>query len=98
MTVETASDRLNEFLDLNDFAEEVIWNGKKVQAIFDNISEIGGSIDIAVYSRSPMLTVRDEDIIDIQQNDIVIVRGTDYKVMKTEPDGTGITEIRLKLA
>ena len=40
----------------------------------------------------------DEDIIDIQQNDIVIVRGTDYKVMKTEPDGTGITEIRLKLA
>lgn len=99
MPVETAGDRL---IMLQDFGETVAFQPElgtpaNIVAIFDNAYEAldaGGTID--VMSVSPRLTVRSEDILNIQEGDIFVVRNTTYYVRIIMEDGTGLAELVLE--
>lgn len=99
MPVETADDRK---LMLADFGETVTYipdNGDNVSVIgiFDNqyqAVDSGGSVEFAMVS--PRLTVRTQDIPNIEEGDAFSIRGNLYDVTIIMDDGTGITEIALE--
>jgi len=93
--IETQESILNDFFDDEEFAEVVTINGNEVVAIFDNENIIDETGSVPVYRRTAMLTVRDSDIYNVKQNDIVVVRDKVYKVKTIEPDGTGVSSVYL---
>ena len=93
--IDTQSDILRNFFDEDDFAEKVAVNGNFVSAIFDYANIIDESGGIPVYLRTPILTIRDEDLFDVEQGDIVAIRDKVYKISSIEPYGTGISVVNL---
>lgn len=95
--VEDQTSILNDFFDIEEWAEGVIINGTSYNAIFDNEVNIDSSRDILTTSRNPTLTMRDDDLKFVHQSDIVTIRNKTYKITNLEPDGTGVTTVRVKL-
>lgn len=54
----------------------------------------GESIDI--NSTRPILSVRSDDVPDIQTGDMIDVEGANYQVEVIQPDSEGITELVLE--
>jgi hypothetical protein len=99
MPVETADDRA---IILADFGESVtfmpeVGANATITAIFDNAYEAvdaGGSVEYQMVQ--PRLTVRTQDIPNIEEGDGFTVRGETYIVRVIMADGTGITELALE--
>lgn len=97
MVVETQKSILNDFLDIDDWAETVYINGEDIKAIVDREVLIDEAVGRPIYSRNPTLHVRDKDVDNVELGDEVVVRDVNYKVTGYEPDGTGMTIIRIKV-
>lgn len=66
-------------------------------AIFDAVYQsIQG--DPLIESSAPALTCRSSDVAELQiaKGQAVTVAGGDFRIMRAEPDGTGITVLVLK--
>ena len=86
-----------DFFDLDDFAEIVTLNGKKIKAIFDIVPTEHNEGFALVKGYSPRLTVQTVDVI--KSNAVlespVVVRKKNYEVADIQDDGQGITSIHL---
>jgi hypothetical protein len=92
-----ANSDLDAVFDTGGFAAvNAVWNGAiTVPVLFfkgyeDAIREDGG-----IASSGPEARVRSSDVVGIQQGDTFEIGGTVYKVVNPEPDGTGVTVLKL---
>ncbi len=76
-----------------DFAQTCTIAGGTVTGIFDAPYERSlGMVD----SSGPVLTIRAADWPDVARGDSVTIDATEYSVLGIEPDGTGVTVLRLQ--
>lgn len=103
MAIETDADRAL-FLDADEFGVAVAYHkvgapaAISIAAIFDaeHVFNDGGE-GLAVASVSPQIIVRSSDLPSgAGDGDAVTVSGTDYTVRYSEPDGTGMTVLKLE--
>jgi hypothetical protein len=71
-------------------------NRSTFTAIFDNEYVAVG--DVPVESAAPSLTCRSTDVATVAAGDELAIDGTDYVVRSIQPDGAGITVLRLERA
>lgn len=78
----------------SDFAIDLTVNGQPARGIFDNgfASAFTGMID----GTSPVLHLL--SAIPVSRGDTVIISAAAYIVTGVEPDGTGVTQLRLDKA
>jgi hypothetical protein len=81
-------------LMLKDFGQSITLNGSTVQAIFDNAY----TGMLGMESSGPALTVASSDVAGVEQGHAVVVGSANYTVVTVEPDGTGVTVLRLQEA
>lgn len=66
-------------------------NGAMVDVIFDN----GFVSALDVESSGPFATCASDSVAGVRRDDEIEIQGTLYRVVGVEPDGTGITTLRL---
>ena len=89
--IETDTDRLEM---LKALGETVYIDGRPVSGVFENPFEeleLERELDGASYS----LTVRTSDIPSLVRGDNVLRGTTTYSVVRIQPDGEGMTTLRL---
>lgn len=81
------------FFDLSGFAVAATLDGRSVRVIFDAGYSTG--FDAAMGGTAPhaMLTTADAD--GAAQGSTLVVGSSSYTVAAVEPDGTGVTTLRL---
>ena len=74
-----------------DFAIDITVNGLPARGIFDNgfASTFSGMVD----GTSPVLHML--SAVPVARGDTAIISGAFYTVIGVEPDGTGVTQLRL---
>lgn len=87
------SEDLSPFFNATEFADAAIVGGVAVNGIFDAAYAGPLSMD----GSSPILWVKSASVPTVAQGDSVVVGATNYTVAGIEPDGTGITQLRLQL-
>lgn len=100
MAIETDEDRLELLTALGDDVT-LNPNGSAViiRGIYDAghvLTDTGQVVDVS--DSEPMLTVRTKDVTTVVQGSEIDVNSTTYKVVDIQPDGTGITILRLHTA
>lgn len=105
MTIESDADRLL-FLDEGDFAVTATYTSvgggaaTSVKGIFDaNTQAIEVGNEVAIASTAPQFLCRSADLTNGgRQQDTFVIDGTTYKAVDIQPDGTGMTTVRLQRA
>ncbi len=87
--LETDSDRL---AIVSSLGERILVDDKEVWGIFENVYL---ELDIDVDSSTPMVQVRDIDIPNVDRGSIVDRSGLRYTVVQVQPDGEGMSVLRL---
>ena len=92
------------FINDDEFAEPITYifrTGEQLQtvAIYDNeFLALDMESGAEVMSRDPMITIPTPDFsISPDSGDHCIIRGRQYQVMDHQPDGTGISQLQLKI-
>lgn len=102
MAAESSEDRL-VFLNTAEFGIEVTLfpntqNETVIQGIFDaEHFEIDNGLSV-ISSAEPQLHVRTEDVTSVTQDSALTANGVSYTVADVQPDGTGMTILRLHQA
>ena len=74
------------FFDTDEHATAATYNASTVNGIFeDQFVSVGG-----IESSKPTFTCAEADVTGIKNGDTLIVNSVDYKVVGTQPDGTGM--------
>lgn len=103
---------LSAFFSLSEFAHTVIMVGETVSGIFDNGYALGNVGAFGMAGCEPKLTMASADVpprvVDTYHRwcfepfdavDLLItVNGAAYKIVAIEPDGTGVSVLRLESA
>lgn len=100
MAVETAADRA-VMLSVNDFGTLAVYRrlgvNYSVTGIFDNVYVPVEVAEVEFNSSEPEFTMRTADVPSGgTAGDKLTVNSVQYTVVNVEPDGTGITRIRLR--
>lgn len=93
--LETDADRLEIIRALGGISARV--DGKTISAIFENEYEAAQLADGVVQASTPNLRARTSDIPSVTTRSIVEMGEQVYAVLTVEPDGTGMTLLRLEL-
>ena len=90
--IETDADRLAL---LRDLGESVYIDGCQVYGVFDNdyLEDLDGP---GISSGAPVITVRSSDVRGVVPGAEVIYAGDTFTVREIEPDGTGVSLLRLR--
>lgn len=67
-----------------------------IAGMLQEFSEMVGGESVDITSSRPILSVRTNDIPEIQTNDQFQIDGNDYAVQVIRPDNEGITELILE--
>ena len=102
MPVESAADRAL-FLAAADFGVTATYTAlgqfgsKPIQGIFDAAyADINLGLEIGLASVGPRILVASADLVaGGRQGDLWVINATNYKSSSVEPDGTGMTNIKL---
>jgi len=88
---------LDEFLSTSDFAVSALLNGvTTVNVIFDKEYFEGGAGFAGVQSNQPKALGKTSDFSSVVHGHTLVISGTTYNVVGVEPDGTGMTTLRLE--
>jgi hypothetical protein len=91
---------LNKLLASSDFSEasgDVLYNGVVVEGIFDDEDvEVGMGEGPTEIVAQPMFTGSSDDFVGIADNDVLTVRGEDFRISNWKDDGTGMIEVYLR--
>lgn len=79
---------------LSEAGQSITLKGVMCQAIFDN----GYASSLGMDGAGPAITLASGDAAEVGQGDAVVIGGVNYSVVTVEPDGTGMTVIRLQEA
>jgi hypothetical protein len=82
------------FFDTGDFAVSATLNGVSVTGIFDN--EYFEPLGNDVQGASPIFTLPTSSASSAAHGQSLVIGATTYKVRGVEPDGTGVTTLRLE--
>ena len=52
--------------------------------------------EVGVESSAPFALARTSDVLNIAQVDTLLISGTTYTVVEVQPDGEGMTDLRLR--
>lgn len=102
MATESSADRL-VFLNTDEFGIEVTLfpntlSERTIKGIYDSEHfEIDNGLSV-ISSAEPQLQVRTEDVTDVTQDSALTANGVSYTVADVQPDGTGMTILRLHQA
>lgn len=81
------------FFSVQDFAQPVTrGGGRQFNAIFDAQYQEG----LGIAGSGPALTCATEDVRDMRRDEQVTIEAGKFRVVGIEPDGTGITVLRLQ--
>jgi len=95
---------LNTFLNPDNFGSYITITPQPrgtaihVNGIFDNATDVYDVNSQAFLSSTPQITCKSVDVSGVAINDLVQMAefsGTSYYVMRSKPDGEGITTIEL---
>lgn len=81
---------------LSDFGEPVTLAGATVQAIFDRAYRSADAEHLQIEDRAPVLTCKDADLPADPHDETVVIRGASWLVIGVEPDGTGLSRLKLR--
>jgi hypothetical protein len=103
MAVESAADRLI-FLSADDFGVEASYTpvaggaAATIRGIFDAaFTAVDLSLDVPVTSVGPQIIVRSADLSSGgRHGDTFVIAAATYKARDVQPDGTGLTTVRLE--
>ena len=85
---------LAPFFSTADFAVAAALNGVSVTGIFDNgYAEPFGEVE----GRQPTFVLPTASASSVAQGQSLVIGAATYKVRGVEPDGTGVTALRLEL-
>jgi hypothetical protein len=92
--IESAADRLALVRDAGEVVEV---DGKQLPGIYTAPYQPVPFGDHVMESATPQVMVVDTDLpAGYSSVSVVAIRGTDYGIAETQPDGTGLTIIRLR--
>lgn len=83
---------LSVFFDTDEFAEAVNYNGREITGIFDNAYFEGQNMQ----GSQPVFSCATADVAAARHGDMLVRAGATYKVVGVEPDGTGMSLLRLE--
>jgi hypothetical protein len=91
-------DDLDDFFDTDEFAIDIVYNGKTLNAIFDDefaAIEAGYS---SIDSSDPQIMLKSSDVEDnnMADGDTISISGESFLIHSKQPDGTGVTTLILK--
>jgi hypothetical protein len=103
MPVETAADRAN-FLTAADFGVVAVYTAvsggaaRPISGIFDHAwAEITVGLEVGINSVSPRILVQTADLTSGgREQDLWVIEGVNYGSVDNQPDGTGMTSVRLE--
>ena len=94
MAIETDAERLVFFADFGQTITKA--DTTTFTAIFDDeFAEAGGLMN-QIETSSPQLTCRTSDVSGLAHNAVLTFGGSTYHVIGIEPEGTGITILKLE--
>ena len=102
MAVESDAVRLEYLKDFGvsggTFTDVSAGSTTSIYALFRNeyLEEQAGG-DVGVESSAPFAMVRTSDVPNVVQNDTIAISGTTYTIVEVEPDGEGMTDLRLAI-
>lgn len=85
-------DDLDTFFAADEFGVEAVVDGETINAILDD--EYVEDLDVA--GTRPILICRTDEVEEVVQGDSVTIGETNYQVIATKPDGTGVTRLVLE--
>lgn len=102
MAVETADDRLL-LLSIDDFGVTATvtpsgGSASNISVIFDNEyveTDIGYA---GVQSTQPKFIARSTDVSSLTEGDTAVINSTNYYIQTIQQDGTGMSEVYLRVA
>lgn len=88
---------IDDFFDLDDWAEIVKLNGKSIKAIFDSPRMQFDTGFQTTVGNSPQITCMSKDVEKTKavQGSAVVVRKKEYTIADIDDDGTGLTVLHL---
>lgn len=89
-----------QFFDIDTFSIDAIYtdedsSSSSVSVIFFNEGmtvELSGGVTVL---KRPIALVRNSEISDAKQNETLLISGTTYYIIKSTPDGEGVTMLEL---
>jgi len=75
-----------------EFGEVAVFGAQQVRGVFDTAS--ASTLD--VYGTQPVFTAATASLAGVAVGAGAVIRGVSYTVVGVEPDGTGITVLRLE--
>jgi hypothetical protein len=81
---------------LADFGQAATLDGVAVRCIFDNGFGVGSVGQLGMATSGPMLTLPTSSVPAYPVGTSAVVSGTTYTVAAHEPDGTGMSVLRLE--
>jgi hypothetical protein len=76
----------------DDFTAEARLDGGQAITVFFDLAY---AESLGVSSSGPAATCLSDDVAAAQVGSVLTVKGADYRVAAIEPDGTGVTVLRL---
>ena len=59
-----------------------------------SLEDVGG--EVGVETSTPVAIVRSSDVNNVAQGDTIAISGTTYTIVEVQPDGEGMTNLRLR--
>lgn len=104
---ECITDDLDTFINDKEFATVVSYNSpldsvvsKEIKGIFTDAVEVSGpDSEMMIQSIAPVIRVKTLDIpnLKVRPGDWVTINSINYLIKEDRPDGTGITDLILKV-
>lgn len=87
---------LDNFLDLDGFGKVALLNGL-TNIVVQFFNEYDNAIrdESGIVSSTPFAIARSSDMAGVEQGDVLKIDGITYTITNLEPDGTGVTTLRL---
>lgn len=83
------------FMSVSEFASNATLAGQTVQGLFDNLYN-GFDMGGPVAGSSPTFTLPTASVPAVVVGVALVVNGTTYQVVDHQPDGTGLSVLRLR--
>jgi phage head-tail attachment protein len=85
---------ISAFFSTDGFAVDATLSGVGVRGIFDaSYTDAFGNV---VEGYAPVFMLATSDCASVAHGDVLVVQAHTYKVRGVEPDGTGVTLLRLE--
>ena len=79
------------------FTDTSVGSSSTITALLKNeysLEDIGG--EVGVETSTPVAIVRSSDVNNVAQGDTIAISGTTYTIVEVQPDGEGMTNLRLR--